>query len=462
MWNTLFLLLLFFNVAASQTIIDTLPGYPGTLPFKMETGYIGVGEMDDVQLFYYFFESERDPIYDPVMLWLTGGPGCSGFSAIAFETGPLAIAWDTYTGGLPSLKYNPFSWTKVASIIYIDQPVGSGFSYATTTDAANSSDILAPIQAYNFLRKWLVNHPKYLGNQIYIGGDSYSGLIVPQLVQHVLQGIESGLKPHIDLQGYVLGNPVTDYQVDQNSRIPFVHRVSLISDEYYEDAKLNCNGDYINVDTNNTKCVLALQNIMSSLLQIKLTQILEPQCAFTSKKPAELEWDILSQEQHFLNLLQDAKLPELRCREFGYALSYKYMNNDTVQSALGVRNGTVENWSRCLKVFSTYTEVVESIVYVHKNLSKTGLRALIYSGDHDISVPYVGTLEWIKSLEIPVFDEWRPWYVDGQVAGYQTKFMNSNFRLTYATIKGGGHTAPEYKPEECLALVDRFFARYPI
>ncbi|KAF2294373.1 hypothetical protein GH714_009796 [Hevea brasiliensis] len=399
-----------------------------------------IGEMADVQLFYYFFESERDPVFDPLLLWLTGGPGCSGFSAIAFENGPLAIDRDTYSGGLPSLKYNPYSWTKIASIIFIDAPVGTGFSYATTTEAANTSDTLSASQTYNFLRKWLVTHPKFLGNQVYIGGDSYSGIIVPLLVQDILQGIESGLKPSIDLQGYLLGNPVTDYYIDDNSRIPFIHRVSLISDEYYEDAKLYC----------------------MSILQLKLTQILEPQCAFSSKKPGELEWDIRSQEANVIDSLQANKLPELRCREFGYALSYKYMNNETVQSALGVQEGTVKTWNRCVKTFPTYTENVQSSVYVHKNLSLTGLRALIYSGDHDISVPYVGTLEWIRSLEIAVFDEWRPWYVDGQVAGYQTKFMNEHFRLTYVTVKGGGHTAPEYKPKECQAMVDSVVASQSI
>ncbi|KAG8372804.1 hypothetical protein BUALT_Bualt12G0105100 [Buddleja alternifolia] len=76
-----------FYSSTSHSIIKTLPGYSGNLPFNLETGYVSVGESDEIELFYYFIESERNPSDDPLVLWLTGGPGCSGLCGLAFELG---------------------------------------------------------------------------------------------------------------------------------------------------------------------------------------------------------------------------------------------------------------------------------------------------------------------------------------------------------------------------------------
>ncbi|KAK7851873.1 serine carboxypeptidase-like 4 [Quercus suber] len=87
MWLYIVSFLAVANLVASQSIIKNLPGFSGDLPFKLETGYVGVGDLDEVQLFYYFIESERSPEDDPLVLWLNGGPGCSALSGLMYEIG---------------------------------------------------------------------------------------------------------------------------------------------------------------------------------------------------------------------------------------------------------------------------------------------------------------------------------------------------------------------------------------
>ncbi|KAJ9538218.1 hypothetical protein OSB04_030951 [Centaurea solstitialis] len=245
-WFAVFLLVVSSEVIESQFPVKTLPGFLGDLPFTLETGrhinsirqqcvssYIGVGESDDVQLFYYFIESEGNPKDDPLMLWLTGGPGCSGLSGLLYEIGPLTIDYANSTLMKTELKINPFSWTKAASIIFLDQPAGSGYSYAKTPEASITNDTLSTMHAYQFLRKWLVYHPKFLNNPLYVAGDSYSGILVPIIVQEIYDGNEFGEGPKINIEGYILGNPGTDTS-DYNSRIRYAHRMALLSDAIYK------------------------------------------------------------------------------------------------------------------------------------------------------------------------------------------------------------------------------------
>ena len=58
-------------------------------------------------MFYIFFES-RDTRTDPVVIWLTGGPGCGSELALFFENGPFTLASNM------SLMWNDFGWDKVS------------------------------------------------------------------------------------------------------------------------------------------------------------------------------------------------------------------------------------------------------------------------------------------------------------------------------------------------------------
>ncbi|XP_028099832.1 serine carboxypeptidase-like 6 [Camellia sinensis] len=90
------------KLVLDHTVVESLPGFEGPLPFELETGYVGVDKLEDVQLFYYFVKSESNPKEDPLVLWLTGGPGCSAFSGFVYEIGKSFISNFTF-----SLSSNP-------------------------------------------------------------------------------------------------------------------------------------------------------------------------------------------------------------------------------------------------------------------------------------------------------------------------------------------------------------------
>ncbi|KAD7477789.1 hypothetical protein E3N88_00925 [Mikania micrantha] len=101
--------------------------------------------------------------------------------------------------------------------------------------------------------------------------------------------------------------------------------------------------------------------------------------------------------------------------ELNSTLHYKKGKNDTIYYANDI--------------FSSYS--------YHKKLSTKSCRALIYSGDHDLTFPYVGVEQWISSLNLEVEAPWEPFYVDNQ---------------------GARHVVDSYKPKESFALAQMWFS----
>ncbi|CAL5331786.1 unnamed protein product [Camellia sinensis] len=333
----LFLLVLFFfpHVVSSGQIVKTLPGFDGELPFTLETGST--------------LQSEGNPKEDPLLPWYGGGPGCSAFNGLIYEIGPLAFNITEYEGGTPTLEYYPYSWTQ-----------------------------------------WLIDHPKYLKNQLFIGADSYSGITAPIVVQHILEGNAVGERPRLNLK----------------------------------ETKITCSANYYDVDPNQAECFESLQKIANLIHDINKNDILEPKCTWASPDQNG-ETDRRSLEQQSGNfILSPPKIPEMWCHNFNFALSYIWANDESVQQALYVTEGTVKDWKRCNKNLD-YTLNVETVLDVHKNLSSYGLQVLVYNGDHDLTIPNTGTQDWIKLLNLTIVGDWRPWLVDGEVGGEQGTHLKS-------------------------------------
>ncbi len=77
-----------------------------------DAGLLDLGEGDD--MFYWLFRSRNNPETDPLVLWLTGGPGCSSELAIFYENGP----WWLRPGG--KLERNEHSWNEVSNLLFVD------------------------------------------------------------------------------------------------------------------------------------------------------------------------------------------------------------------------------------------------------------------------------------------------------------------------------------------------------
>ncbi|KAF5764080.1 putative peptidase S10, serine carboxypeptidase, alpha/Beta hydrolase [Helianthus annuus] len=431
-----FYIIFVMTLSNSKSIVKNLPGFPGDLPFTLETGYVGVGAENEVQFFYYFVESQRDPAHDPLLLYLTGGPGTSGLFPFLYHVGPLTIRFDSSGWNNFTLESNPNTWTQAANVIFLDLPAGVGFSYATTWEGWRSSDSVLSMHTYEFIQKWFVEHPRFLNNPLYISGISYMGLLIPVITLEVYKGIERGSEPQLNIKGYLIVNAFTDRFIDENSKLEFANRVALISDDIYESTKETCDDNYAYPNLNNALCSYNIQQVDECIRNINLANIL----------------GTVPDDTADIKIILDA-----------------WANDKEVQKALHIREGTIGVWEKTNETIHfifgkndtiCYSYDVSSTIVYHEQLVSRNCHVLIISGDHDMIIPYLGTEKWIKSLGVPIARPWNPWFVDNQVAGYQMAYATKGYSLTYATVKGAGHSLQLNKPKEASVLVEEWLTSH--
>lgn len=463
------------EAAPQDALTKTLPGFNGTFPSNHYSGYVTLDGIPQKNLFYYFVQSERNSSEDPLVLWLNGGPGCSSFDGFIYEHGPFNFEAAKTKGGLPILHLNPYSWSKVSNVIYLESPSGVGLSYPPLNQ---TGDLQTAIDTHAFLLKWLELYPEFISNPFYISGESYAGIYVPTLASQVVKGIKSGVKPAINFKGYMIGNGVCDDQHDGNALVPFAHGMGLISDTLYQEALVNCKGNYQN--SRDQSCTEVLEKIDDNLDGLNIYDVLEP-CYHDNSSENDVKNSSLPQSFKRLGRSNERPLP-VRKRMFGRAWPFRaivkpgavrlwpelstgfddvpcmndevataWLNNQDVRKAIHA-SPDAGKWSLCGGLIR-YIHDAGSMISYHKNLTADGYRALIYSGDHDMCVPFTGTEAWVESLGYQVVEEWRPWISNYQIAGYTQKYAKG---LTFLTIKGAGHTVPEYKPRESLDFYSRW------
>ncbi|KAI4326352.1 hypothetical protein MLD38_031676 [Melastoma candidum] len=475
--------------APESALVKSLPGFSGSFPSKHYSGYVTIDEVTGKSLFYYLVLSEGKPSQDPLVLWLNGGPGCSSFDGFVYEHGPFDFHMPKAPGQIPSLHLNSYSWSKVSSILYLDSPAGVGFSYSKNKSDYITGDKKTAADSHKFLLKWFELYPEFLSNPFFISGESYAGIYVPTLACEVMKGIEAGTKPILNFKGYLVGNGVTDEMFDGNALVPFVHGMALISDELFEEVTKECQGVYYLTENTSSSCVTKLAEVDQDVSGLNMYDILEPCYYSPNSLKVNTEGSQLPLSFRRLGENTGRTLP-VRKRMFGRAWPFRapvrpghvpswpellsssnsvpctddqvataWLNNPDVRKALHVaEESLVGTWELCTGKIDFHHDA-GSMIPFHKNLTLRGYRALIFSGDHDMCVPYTGSEAWTRSMGYKVVDKWRPWLSKEQVVGYLQVYDHN---LTFLTIKGAGHTVPEYKPREALDFYSRFLAGTPI
>ncbi|PGH09033.1 hypothetical protein AJ79_05762 [Helicocarpus griseus UAMH5409] len=164
------------------------------------TGWLDFGSH---HMFFWYFESQNNPSNDPLTLWLTGGPGGSSMIGLFQEVGPCLV--NEHGNGT---YHNPFGWSKSSSLLFVDQPVDVGFSYADEGYALPSNSHEAAIDMHRFLQIFISEaFPRHLNSDFHISGESYAGKYIPYLgAQIVKQNNLYPNRPQVRLQSCLIGN----------------------------------------------------------------------------------------------------------------------------------------------------------------------------------------------------------------------------------------------------------------
>lgn len=433
----------FSSDPTAQQLLDRvseLPGQTFDVSFAHYSGYVTVNEEFGRALFYWFVEAVDEPSSKPLVLWLNGGPGCSSIAyGMAEELGPFHIEEDGKT-----LYLNPYAWNQVANVLFLDSPVGVGFSYSNTSaDLLTNGDKRTASDSLTFLLKWLERFPQYKGRDFYIAGESYAGHYVPQLSQAISRYNSATNEKTINLKGYMVGNALTDDYHDHLGLFEFMWAAGMISDETYKQLNLLC--DSQSFIHSSGQCDKALDMASKELGDIDPYSIFTPPCTASSS--------LSSQQKKRWRMVGHIGRTYDPCTE---KHSVVYFNQPEVQKALHVHSENAPSkWDTCSDVVNlNWNDSPTSVLDIYSELIQSGVRIWIFSGDTDSVIPVTSTRYSVNALNLTTVGPWHAWYDDGQVGGWTQEYEG----LTFVTVRGAGHEVPLHKPKQALTLFKSFLA----
>ncbi|KAH7492260.1 putative serine carboxypeptidase [Phytophthora ramorum] len=407
-----------------------------------DSGYVKLPNKVDDHYFYWYFESRSQPSTDPLVLWLTGGPGCSSMMALLTENGPCHVQPDLST------KLNPYSWTNESNVVWLDQPTTVGFTYGDEQDADSGEDNVGE-NIYYFLQGFFEKHPELAGRDFYITGESYGGHYVPVAAHYVWKKnkVNVGTSAFINLKGIAIGNGLTQAAIQMphyiDMAIENAYNISLVGMKQLDDMK-----------TAVPTCISLLEQCPQNVT-------------------ACVDGESFCMEKLFEPLLSSGRNPydiRLSCKDPNddtscYDMSYvsKYLDAPNVRAVLGVDSKRVGAWQECnSQVYEAFDKTADPAKpynsYVAELLN-SGVRVLIYAGDADLVCNWYGNEAWTRALQWKDRDGFNAapetafFTTNGTNAGVVRSFNN---QFTFLRVFNSGHMVPQDQPAVALEMLNKF------
>ncbi|XP_049887422.1 venom serine carboxypeptidase-like [Pectinophora gossypiella] len=377
-------------------------------------GYLTVNKEYNANLWFWYFPVSDQPVEKtPWIIWLQGGPGASSLYGLFTEIGPFIVTDDHQ---LEEIKY---SWGKNHSLLFIDNPVGTGFSFTDDDRGYATNQTTIGENLYSALQQFLTIFPELRKAPLTIAGESYAGKHIPSIGVQILWHRDED-QP-INLQGLAIGNGFIDPRTLQRYS-HFVREVGLVDDKVADS--MNHLETAVTQFIHNGQMVKAYA-YYNYLLNLFLTE---------------------SRLHNLYNYLDD---------DISLDGAYMdYIQRDEVRRALHVGS------TNFTSIGVVYRKLVPDFMGSAKHWLEELLenyRVMLYNGHLDIIVAYHPSVNTYNALAFSSSADFKKakrkaWYHDDKLAGYYKTAGN----LTEVMIRGAGHMVPADKPAAALGLISAF------
>mmetsp|Transcript_33159 Transcript_33159/g.76438 ORF Transcript_33159/g.76438 Transcript_33159/m.76438 type:complete len:472 (+) Transcript_33159:74-1489(+) len=449
--------------AVPQDEIKSLPLFDKPVPAQTQySGYLNItSAQGGKHMHYWFSKAQNDDGSAPVIFWFNGGPGCSSMAGFFTEMGRYHFTAEV---GAPVVDENPWTWSNLAHMVYIEAPAGVGFSYADNSQGLVHNDTSTAEDNYATLMQFFKNYPEYANRDVWITGESYAGIYVPMLAQQVVR------RGGMNLKGIAVGNGCTGTEVggcsdSQSARIDFGFLAGnhLISQNTYNQVLSACNNFQGNPSL---QCLNAQNDAYNTVGPVDIYDVFTNCIAF--EDAAELGVVPGKPRWHAPPSALDRAL-------VGDGPNACFNDNDTVTQYLNIPavreaihvlpSSAIGPWEECTENIDYTPTMPDEVTMVYPELIEAGLDITIYNGNFDLCVPVNGNEEWTSEFGTKVAgglkEGWRPWLVDSQVQGYVTTYKGttSGSKFRFVTVNAAGHMVPEFQPERAYRMIERILGK---